>query len=293
MILKAAIAVLITMTSAMSWACPRKDILVSFQEEQPVDFGFREKPILGEMSQEVFDEALDKVEEIYKEYLSLAGINFYVKRDYESDYQNAHPGREDDDWFIEMYGGYFRNKAYETYEMVALVGCHEVGHHLGETAYYPSLEWSWASAEGQSDYFSTLKCMRKVFADDDNIKWVKDYPLEIPETVTKQCNKVWKTDEDVAICVRSSMAGFQRRFSSDSKVSFDTPITTPVSKTAIYHPSPQCRLDTNFQGALCGVDEDVPHSQGDEKQGNCNAGEFEVGIRPVCWYKASEEQESN
>jgi hypothetical protein len=52
------------------------------------------------------------------------------------------------------------------------------------------------------------------------------------------------------------------------------------------HPKTQCRMDTYFQGSICGrtVSEEV--NDKDVFAGTCNKKTGQaVGIRPRCWYK--------
>ena len=81
--------------------------------------------------------------------------------------------------------------------------CHELGHHLGGTPTKDSA--SWASTEGQADYFATLKCLRKVFRKDDNVTYVTQ--LNVPPLVSEKCAASFKTDWEIALCKRTTVAG--------------------------------------------------------------------------------------
>ena len=79
-----------------------------------------------------------------------------------------------------------------TVDGMALVACHEMGHHMGGA---PKIDgWygsSWATNEGGADYYGTLKCARRFFAGDDNASIVKtlDYrsfgDFEVPRAMVK------------------------------------------------------------------------------------------------------------
>ena len=137
-----------------------------------------------------------------------------------------------------------------------MVVCHELGHHIGGLP-KKKMYWSttWAANEGQADYFASLKCMRRYMKDDDNVAIVEK--MDVPEFVTKKCQESFTTQEEFAICQRTSMAGLSlgnlfkvlKKLNKDLK--FDTPDPKKVSTTDHNHPAPQCRLDTYFAGALC------------------------------------------
>src|SRR5690606_4753258 len=99
---------------------------------------------------------------------------------------------------------------------------------------------SWASNEGQADYFATLKCLRKVFLNDDNAAVVR--AMEIPETLRKACRKEYSKRVDENICIRNGMAGmsvaklFQALRNSTTAPAFETPDTRVVSSTDHNHP---------------------------------------------------------
>ena len=87
---------------------------------------------------------------------------------------------------------------------LAAVVCHEIGHHLGGAPIKENSSWS--AGEGQADYYATLKCLRRVWQDKDNIKAIST--LEIPNVVRSDCVKSWgKKTQDSALCIRSALAG--------------------------------------------------------------------------------------
>ena len=186
-----------------------------------------------------------------------------------------------------MFGGLARHETI-TYEAMMTVVCHEVGHHLGGAPkYYGN---NWASNEGQADYYGSLKCMRKVFTAEENLEWAKT--AEIDPVALDQCEANFKTDADVAICARSAMAGrslsrlFRALRKEEREPKFDEPDANKVSRTSDRHPGTQCRMDTYFQGALCGVSSDVDVDTDDANIGTCNRAEgYTHGLRSLCWFK--------
>jgi Zn-dependent protease with chaperone function len=54
-----------------------------------------------------------------------------------------------------MFGGLARDPLV-TKDGFSAVICHEIGHHIAGA---PRKGFSWASNEGQADYFATTKCL--------------------------------------------------------------------------------------------------------------------------------------
>ena len=70
--------------------------------------------------------------------------------------------------------------------------------------------------------------------------------------------------------------------------SFSTPSTEVVDKTFEQHPVSQCRLDTYFNGSICGVAATEDFGQDDGATGACAQEKGDkIGYRPTCWYKPS------
>ena len=79
---------------------------------------------------------------------------------------------------------------------------------------------------------------------------------------------------------------FQALRNSPTPPKFDTPNTTVVDRMFDAHPETQCRLDTYYQGALCGAALGTDVSNSDPNAGSCTAKNGQrVGLRPRCWYK--------
>jgi hypothetical protein len=236
-----------------------------------------------------FDEAIDKVEKVYAPIVSNMGGKLMIDRKWEDGTVNAYAEQAGATWKVAMFGGLARHKTI-TQDGMSLVVCHEIGHHIGGAPKKVRAISTWASNEGQADYFSSLKCLRKAFLNDDNAKIVA--AMTVPASVTEACKKATKNDkEDTALCVRISMAGksVANLFSVLSNLpdtKFDTPDANVVIKTDDNHPKAQCRLDTYFQGALCDVSFNEDVSQKDEVKGTChNTLGHKTGTRPLCWFK--------
>jgi hypothetical protein len=191
-------------------------------------------------------------------------------------------------WKVNIYVGLARHELV-THDAFAMVVCHELGHHIGGAPKVGGA-MAWAANEGQSDYFGTLKCFRRIYESDNNVAAVEK--MIIPAIVTEKCSESFTLPNDIALCERSSMAGqslanLLGSLRSSGLTKFETPDTSVVSSTNNKHPAAQCRLDTYFQGALCNkrLNDDV--SQSDATIGTCNTSTGDtVGVRPSCWYKA-------
>ncbi|MCM2350042.1 MAG: hypothetical protein NDI69_08465 [Bacteriovoracaceae bacterium] len=201
-----------------------------------------------------------------------------------SDTVNAYAERDMNAWIITLYGGMARHKQL-TMDGLKLILCHELGHHLGGSPKKGTNKWS--SAEGQADYFASMKCLRK---------WWKEEVWEdqnVPDYVISECAESYSQSRDQRLCQRMALAGqsvammFQE-LHQEPLPRFETPDPLRVVRTNPQHSTAQCRLDTYFQGALCSVSEEIDFTYTDESAGACHSrlGDFR-GIRPHCWYASN------
>ncbi|MBI3548204.1 MAG: hypothetical protein HY078_04030 [Elusimicrobia bacterium] len=225
-----------------------------------------------------FNKVLDVVQRVYTPIVASKGGKLVVDRNWGDDTVNAYAYQTGGDWHIAMFGGLARHAVVTEFGFM-LVACHELGHHLGGLP-----KRSWATNEGGSDYFGTLKCMRLVAP---QMNWKAVDPV-----ASRACAAAHEDEAEQKQCEDSAMAGLSlatllQQIGGESKTPrFDTPDANRVSTTNDAHPAAQCRLDTYFQGSLCAkpVREDVSGS--DPTAGACTAkGGFSTGIRPRCWYK--------
>jgi hypothetical protein len=270
-----------------------------FVPENDMYISASQKSING-ITEEEFNKAIDQVEEIYAPIISSMGAKLEISRNWTDGTVNAYAQQAGKTWKVAMFGGLARH-ATITKDALALVVCHEIGHHIGGAPKKGSSSgggwWggngggavSWASNEGQSDYFANLKCLRKSWINDNNVEIVKT--LNAPKLVVDQCKRTYKRADDTALCVRGSMAGLSvgNLFAALAKVpepKFDTPDRKVVSATNHNHPAAQCRLDTYFQGSLCDVNMNEDVSQTDEVRATCHGSlGHKIGTRPLCWFK--------
>lgn len=247
------------------------------------------KSVTG-MSEQVFNDVLDRVESIYAPIVKAEGKKLSVQRNWEDGTVNAYAQQRGNTWSIAMFGGLARHETV-TPDGFAMVACHELGHHLGGQPRKSS--WfggsSWASNEGQSDYFGAMKCLRKYMEVDDNVSLMA--AVKVPEFAVKKCEATFSNAEDIAMCKRSAMAGmslaglFRALRNLSTPLAFDTPDTKVVTSTNHNHPEPQCRLDTYFAGAICEKDHYADMDPSDVAKNVCTREEgYTIEARPRCWY---------
>jgi hypothetical protein len=244
---------------------------------------------VGGLTEAQFNMVIDKVSSFYTPIVTAAGATLKVARNWTDGTVNAYASRSGTTWNVSMFGGLARH-ATITEDGFALVVCHEIGHHIGGAP--KKTDWwsgtSWATNEGQADYFATLKCLRRTFEAEDNAAVVAT--LNAPKEVSDACSAAWTNDNDVNMCIRSAMAGDSvaklfAALGNEKEAMFTTPDPKVVTATNHNHPATQCRLDTYFQGSLCDVDFKVDVVQDSEVTGTCHQSRYTEGVRPLCWFK--------
>lgn len=244
--------------------------------------------VRGGLTEEDFNAVIDRFEAIYTEEFTKLGGKLNVNRRWTDPTVNASANRYGNTWNINMYGGLARHPAI-TQDGFMLVICHEAGHHIGGAPKNSGWFASWATNEGGSDYFASLKCLRRIFENEDNEAALAG--VEIDPLVQERCESQFGNRNDQLICMRSSLAGmsvallFMDLRKETTAPGFGTPDPNQVSQTYNMHPGTQCRLDTYFAGAICPVHYSIPQSDTDPLQGTCNEPVDPVGFRPRCWYK--------
>ncbi len=245
------------------------------------------------MNEATFHHVIDVVEDLYTPIVKEFGGNLLIERKWEDGTVNAYAQRIGNTYKVSMFGGLARH-ATVTPDGFALVVCHEIGHHIGGAPKKKS--WfgtAWASNEGQSDYWGTTKCLKRVF------KVLEDFEVNQEDPDYKhalvECEKRFESEEGRYICLRSSMAGkslanlFRALRNLEKELHFYTPDASVVARTNDSHPAPQCRMDTYFSASLCEKSVDETVSDTDEAKGVCYRKEgYELRARPFCWFKPKE-----
>lgn len=234
----------------------------------------------GGISEDQFMKISSELEKIYSPDVSSRGGKLKIYKEWASSTVNAYAQRQDGEWKVILLGGIGRHK-HMTADGFALIVCHEMGHHLGGFPRYDGIDIGWATNEGQSDYYSTMKCLRRYWESADNHSAIAG--KEIPQKLSVEC-------KNEALCIRSGMAGLSAAnvFADlawfGKKPKFETPDLKIVKETYSAHPKAQCRLDTYFQGSLC--EASVSDEMTSETQGACHESlGHKLGMRPSCWFK--------
>ena len=199
---------------------------------------------------------------------------------------NAYAEQSDKKVMITVYGGLARHKAITNDGLVATL-CHELGHHFGG---YPKKSTNrWSSAEGQADYYATMKCLRRIWEKADNKLALQNQV--IPAHLSTECSKTYFDENSQHLCERMGLAGMSislmiQDLDHDSiEPKFHTPDDLVVRSMNYMHPYAQCRLDTYFQGAICSVPQSIEFDDDDEKVGACHSQNGDArGLRPRCWF---------
>jgi hypothetical protein len=233
------------------------------------------------IDEKAFNEVLDNFEKVYGPIVKETGNKLVIKRKWSDSTINASTTRQGNMWIVNAYGGLARHKLMDR-DGYLMVMCHEIGHQLGG---YPAR--GWASNEGQSDYYATMKCFRRMM-----LAGFVNMKADVPPSVKSACSVQHKTYADIKMCEKGASAGFtvanvlNSLSKSSTAISFDTPDKTEVVKTNNNHPKAQCRLDTYYAGAVCGVHYSEEFSPESPINGACAEEKKDIfGVRPRCWYK--------
>lgn len=233
------------------------------------------------VTKDEFDSVINHAQTLFAPKVASAlNAKLIIDGKWEDSTVNSFSQKFGDRYILNILGGIARHKLM-TKDGLALVVCNELGHALGGKPKGALANWS--SLAGQADYYTTAKCLKKVFENDDNRAIIQD--LDIPVIVQKECTNSFKDNyNDFAICVRSTFAGIGtaellNSISVNPPVSIDTPSTEVAETTNTSHPSYQCRLDTFFAGAVCKSNLNDDH---DLDSGYCATGT--AGGRPLCWF---------
>lgn len=256
--------------------------------------------MIANMTEEEFRAIIDGVVQHYEAPAAEQKAVIKVNADWSNSTVNASAQQMGKSWIINMYGGLARRQEV-TPDGFAMVVCHELGHHF---AGFPLKGSSWASNEGQSDYFATQSCARRVWADQKELN--AEFRTQVGEFEKNKCDDTFEAQEDRDLCYRTAAAGYSlanllSKLGNSPTPAFDTPDTKVVSRTNGNHPAAQCRLDTYLQGALCGKVFDplvIPGKKHRRGQGSLEAEQeaakyscteldaLEQGLRPTCWYRS-------
>ncbi len=189
---------------------------------------------------------------------------------------------------VHLNGGLLKHPKL-TDDLLRLILCHEVGHHLGG---HPKVDWlEWSSIEHQADYFAGTKCMRELLADD----LVLVDLAGVPSKVVEDCSAQHKATHERNVCVRTILAGFAfvDLYKKDSPLSMtekEKTVAPNTNRGLVNLTTSQCRFDNFYQSALCTADSKTRMPDDDEVEGSCHeATGLPVGARSACWFKPTKD----
>ena len=261
---------------------------VTFMPEN--ELHLQDSMYLTNMTQTEFLAILNKVRKVYSPIISRLGARLNIIGRWEDSTVNAYAYQRGGTWYVEIFGGLARRPEV-TADGLALVVCHELGHHVGG---FPAYSRSWASSEGQSDYFATQACAKRLWQYDYEGN-EKAFALGSSEAL-RFCSNSRLSEQQKPLCVRTidAATGLSRLLGGGEYVSVDDPDRTQVTSTQTSHPRGQCRLDTYAQGAICIVgwrDDVIPRTEKETELYTCTRTKgFTDGSRPRCWYKPSRDE---
>ncbi len=262
---------LILTTQAFANFLPENDLIIKSTNKSN-DLGLVNK----------YQPLINAIKDLYAKEIQDRGANLIVEFEMENNKVNAYArrtGQFNSNWHVVMTGGLLRHKRNNPLVLAAIL-CHEIGHHLGGSPYKFGNQW--ASAEGQSDYFATNQCAKKLFAHRDA---PEIYLGKTPSIIKNECSKNFTKLNNIQTCIKSSLisiaaSNFLRTISANrrgrrtKKTDINKRDKSVVNDTNTSYPSPQCRLDTLFEGSLCNEDDQ-----------NClDSNEWYKGARPQCWF---------
>ena len=236
----------------------------SFASLPENDLWKQDNKFMSNITEAEFYAVIDEMRQLYSPIIRGFGGWFVLSGNWDDSTVNAYASRSGAEYHVNMFGGLARRPEV-TLDGFRMVICHEIGHHL---AGFPNS--GWASYEGQSDYYATHVCARKVLS-----KYSAD-ETDIPHF----CKNI-KDEDDQKTCARTlkaglSLANLLAALNDEPTPSYETFDPTQVRTTQQSHPAAQCRLDTYLAGAVCEKpwnDRVIPRNA----KASCDN-------RPRCWY---------
>ncbi|WP_437678432.1 trypsin-like serine peptidase [Sorangium sp. So ce131] len=177
----------------------------------------------------------------------------------------------DRDWELDL-GVTFRKQGVTPPDIAAFMACHEIGHALGgfpfkrtpvQQAQVEGLATGQfgtvSSAEGQADYFASKECLPRLWAAEREVN--ASFRAAVTDYAKERCDAAWEDADAQNLCYRIAAVaeafGVWKRGTDVEEASnpiprLDTPSTVEAQVTDYENMPAQCRVDTIFQGALCG-----------------------------------------
>ncbi len=149
-----------------------------------------------------------------------------------------------------IFGGFARMPGMTADSLMKTI-CHEVGHGIGGAPFKKKQHKELVSTEGQSDYFATSSCLRRMFQRHPHI--AKPSSRFVEQT----CGAHFTSESELNYCYRAFTAlevdiqMFRQAYNVETSFELKDPtVVTEVNLEETFYPSPQCRLDTSVAGVL-------------------------------------------
>ncbi len=227
------------------------------------------------VSEAQFYHILNLGESIYKPIVEKLGYKLTVEKNWHDSTVNAYAKQVGKEMIVAMFGGLARRPEV-TEEGLALVFCHEIGHHLAGFPTYNDVGGKWAASEGNADFFSTAACAKKLLWGTVEPDPNKDF--EAYCGILKEQKDQWQCYSILQGAV--SLANLLATLNGD-KADINKMDPREVSRTLESYPATtQCRLDTYRAGALCDQlwnHSYIPKTREQMRKISCDT-------RPRCWY---------
>jgi hypothetical protein len=207
-------------------------------------------------------------------------------------------------WKIEFSGGLARRPELSADGMTLIV-CHEIGHHVAGFPFVSGTPFGgyWAAVEGQSDYYSTQVCARRMWENEHELN--ASFAGAVSAAAKLKCDAAFAQPEARNLCYRTTVAAesvirTMAALMNKPVPSYETPDTSVSRGNMENHPPIQCRFDTLFQGSVCAADFDdrlIPGKKTEggregleaEREASLNScttfSQFALGLRPACWFR--------
>lgn len=244
---------------------------------------------VGNISEAEFNSIIANAEKVYAPVFQKFGAHLVIVRKWGDPTVNAYAEQIQNTWRVSMFGGLARRPEV-TPDGFAMVVCHEIGHHLAGFPFVGSADW--AANEGQSDYFATQECAKKIWAGGGAT--IENHP-----TITQKCDQFWQSENDRRQCYRAGMAGkaLAELLGGLNGETIDPSKkdASVVTRTDSAHPAAQCRFDTYLAAALCNTRFNPDIIPGKGEAGGNNSAKSEAtanmyscptgeAARPRCWF---------
>lgn len=200
---------------------------------------------VSEVSQDQYWRLLSQFQWMYAaEVLEKTGRLLVIENTWENPYFAGFAELSDGEASVTLWGGMARAPGATLGGLLAVL-CHEVGHLIGGEPRQTIPHSSWATSEGQADFFAAVHCLPR---------FLRKYPDVVPN-VEFEVIEICGGD---LTCAKTVQAGLDlsrltQKYSYRDFVPVNLKTPAPPSAELIRnsYPSDQCRLDTFVLGAQC------------------------------------------